>query len=330
MPEAAHKPDTLEAQAAALVNNAADGIDLDALAAEALDDIAPGTANQAPPPAPPAEAALQNMDELAKAVEQLLSDAAANAPVPEAEPGATAAAPSPATKGEPVTSDSPAAPTTTAGAPEPIKNLDSRIAEQADDMIAGEFADEQNEIKGQIGAPPPPPPPAEPSALPPRPAPAPEPVPAAAVPDIPVAPRPAAPTPVNPAVRPAKAESKKRSGPPKLLAALGAPLSRRSKQTRDLVGWAAIITILNASCLWGYLMFFRSATPAVAKAPAHPPADDGHGAKDDGHAKDSHAKDAKDSHGKAPTKTAEKKPAEKKTTPKKSAKKDASASHGGH
>lgn len=335
MPEAPDKQNALEAQAAALISNAPAEIDLDALAAEAVEglvsDAQPAAAAPAPPETPPAATSI-DMADLADAVQKLIDNAPQPAP---AEP--------------PLPADT------------KIETLDAHIAELADDLIAGEFADEQNQIKGQVGAPPPAPPPETPTVAPQAPAPqAPEPA-AAHTPDIPVAPKPMKPAPAAKPPKPVEAPAEPKVETPRralgervkpifaaTLAALSAPLRNASKQTRDRVGWIAIITIFNATCLWGYLLFFRAPSTTV-KAVSHDgdakPAD-GHG---DSHAKDPHAKESADSHGKASSakdshakdshakdahgaaKPTAKKTASKKPAPKKSGKKEAAqASHGGH
>lgn len=301
MPEAPTNQNSLEAQAAALVSSPPD-LDLDSLAAEAVENLV-----KAPPARGPAvEARAQKTEDLADAVQKLVTNAEPQPAEPPLPPDAK------------------------------IETLDAHIADLADNLIQGEVHDEESQLKGQVGAPPEPPPAPEP---PPResapvahaaPAAEPEPVPI----DIPVSPRPSKPAPpAASAERPSELlESKaRRSVPPLLTAALAAmssPLKNSSKRTRDFIGWAAIITLFNATCLWGYLLLFRSAPTATKVVAREHKAEDSH-AKSDSHAKtDSHAK--ADSHGPSSKSS---KPKETKTASKKPAKKDAkaqaAAGHGG-
>ncbi len=305
---------TLDAQAAALVATPSTEIDLDALAAEAVENLVadppkPAAPPAAPPPTAaepaPESAAMQSMDDLAAAVQKLVEDAAPKPPEP------------------PLPSDT------------KIETLDAHIAGLADDLIAGEFADEQNTIKGQVGAPPVPPEAPAPAPTPAPQPPPPEPAPAVApVVTAPSAPSPAAPPPVA-RHKPAKAappapapetpaKTRKLAAALRplstlILSTLAAPLRNRPKPLRDLIGWVAIITIFNATCLWGYLLFFRSSTPTIVVAKA---------AEDSSHEKpaekDAHGAPSKDAHGAT-------KPKEKKTAAKKPVKKDAKAqaAHGG-
>lgn len=321
-------PDTLEAQASALVANPV--IDLDSLAADAVENLESQPANLeqaaadlvSAPPTP-----VTPSPDLAEAVQKLIQDTPAPTPAP-------------------------------APAADKIETLDAQIANIADDLIAGDFADEQGSLKGQVAAPPlvvETPKVAE--AVPP---PAPEPVAvAAAAPPViapaqPVttpqaAPRTAAPPPaaapssaerrkpVNSAAKVAATHGAKAAATLRpvglgMLALVAGPIRDRPKVFRDMVGWVAVVTIFNAGCLWMYVLFFRSATPPPPKPAVATAHDAGHGK--DAHAKaDSHGKkDAKaDSHGKAAGGhgAPEKKKATK-TAAKKPAKKDAKqASHGG-
>lgn len=253
-------------------------------------------------------------EDLAKAVEKLIQEAAAVAP-DAPEPSET---------------------------PKKIEALDAQIAHLADDLIAGEFADEQNVIQGQVGEPPAqeaPPPPAAAD----HPAPTSEPQPvsppaptlkAPAKAPAAVAPPPPAPKPPTPhkAAEPAPKKTKRhgvkiigRLAPPanKALGLICLPLRHKPKYTRDLIGWLAIWTLFMSICLWAYVLFFRSAKPpaptthVVATEPEHAEAKAGHGEK----------KDAKADKAKADKAKADKAKTDK--TKKPPAKKDAAKSHGG-
>jgi hypothetical protein len=194
-------------------------------------------------------------EDLAKAVERLMSSAAG-------EP--VKAAPPPADNGK-------------------IDSLDAELAGLADDLIAGEFKDEDAVL-------------AEPGSE----APAPE---AAAPLNVTeatptesigrAAPPPPPPSPAAPIDEPAETAPSLLAEPePKLplllrlLDALSSPVRGRSQHTRDMVGWIALVTAFNAVCLWGYLGFLRPAQgvarpappPAAEPAPAKPSEpESGHG-----------------------------------------------------
>jgi hypothetical protein len=338
MPEATQNP-SLEARAEELVSG--QEINADSLAAEAVENLVATPLAQAaadlvtaPEPAAPSP-------DLAEAVQKLVESPPPAAPAP------------------PV--------------PDKIETLDAQIATLADDLIAGDLADEEGALKGQVAAPPSVPE-AVPVSLPPAEPPPPSVrAPAPAVPDLkpagetsaavppPMAPGPA--TRVRTPESPAKKEEPRKPSRLKavamaaagsmgtaVLAALSGPIRNRPKMVRDLVGWVALVTIFNATCLWMYVLFFRSADAPPAKPAAAVSHDGGHGkeaAKADGHGgshdsghgkasakKDAHGakKDAhaakKDDHGgghgaasKKSTKTAAKKPAKKDSK--------AQASHGG-
>ena len=97
---------------------------------------------------------------------------------------------------------------------------------------------------------------------------------------------------------------------------LSAPIRKRPKAFRDTIGWAAVVTLFNAMCLWMYVLFFRSPEPPPPKpVAAHETTKDSHGKAATPAKADSHGKP--DAGAKAPepkkksTKTAEKKPAKK-------------------
>lgn len=349
MSEAKDTTQGLDASVAALVGDAAApaaapaGIDFESLAAEAAADMMNGgTAPSSPldpaleeavanlvapaalvtPPAPePVVAAGDEPADLAKAVEKLLNEEA-----PKGEPSAA----------EPV--------------PHKIENLDAKIADLADDLIAGELADEQNVLQGEVGGPPviesAPPPPSgneRPVEKTPEPAPiaeVPSPAPVRQVQETAAStlqPAPIAKPPLKPAAPASKTAEKAakvavRHGTRaanalkphglKLLQLMSGPLQHRPKYVRDLVGWAAIITMFNASCLWMYVLFFRSAkAPAPTTAVAHekPKEEAGHGESAGG---GGHGEKKDDKKSSKPDKN-------KKAPPKKEAKKEAAKGHGG-
>jgi hypothetical protein len=172
----------------------------------------------------------------------------------------------------------PSAPAAPAPAAPPIESLDEQLAEAADDLIAGEFADEERILNEAEGAAPPAGPapveaaaPAAPEPVAPKadvPKPAPKPAPTRKVPKPPspkaVQPEPD-PEPVVTAVRAAvltKAASAI-SGPlasalTSVGATLSAPLKNRPQYVRDTVGWFALFTMFMAVCVWAYILLIRS------------------------------------------------------------------------
>ena len=344
MSEAKDTSQGLDASVAALVgDNAAptqpteSPIDFESLAAEAVADMmnsgaeppspaAPAPADPgldeavaeliaAPPPSQPATPSQEPAD-LAKAVEKLLEEEAAQA----------------AQVAPPV--------------PEKIETLDAKIANLADDLIAGELADEKNVLQGEVGVPPvkeAPPPPSgtdKPADQAPAPAPRvaeaapvfepPEPVTTTRAPAAPAA-RPPAPKQAtstrDTAEKAAKAAARHgaraalRLKPHglKLLQLMSGPLQNRPKYMRDVVGWVAIITLFNASCLWMYVLFFRSAK-APAPVTTVVKAEESH----------DQAKDESSGHGeKKAEKKDDKKSSKTDKTKKPPPKKDAAKSHGG-
>lgn len=313
----------------------ANDFDVDALAAEAVNLlVSVNPQNEAPAPpsiesaleaaaedlaaAAPVSAAPTEADDLAKAVERLIQEA----PPASAEPATT---------------------------PKKIEALDAQIADLADDLIAGEFADENNVLQGQIGEPPakeaPPPPVSteQPMALP-TPPPAPEPTPKAEQPVATVEPeRPAPPAPKAPtspgfaraaaksaakvaAAHGTKAASRLKPLVIKVLELISSPLSDKPKYIRDLVGWLALWTLFVSISLWGYVLFFRSAkppevvTPVAAAESESAKSEGGHGESKSGHGEKKDAKPDK----------AKKAPAKKEPPKKEAAKKDTAKAHGGH
>jgi hypothetical protein len=255
----------------------------------------PGASVSASSPAPPPE------HDLAKAVEKLIQEQPAPATLSPSEPP-----------------------------PAKIETLDAQIADLADDLIAGEFADESSVVQGGVGEPPanqPPPPssgtektgsaapadrPGAEAALFEAAAPAAEPTwPQAVLAEAKVEPNPtSAPRPVSkpppPIVKPAatsrqvaemaakvaarqgvKAARTLKPHGLKLLELISAPLLRKPKPIRDLIGWIALVTLFNAACLWMYVLFFRSAkvpeptTPVVAVEHASDAKDQKSDKKDD-------------------------------------------------
>jgi hypothetical protein len=167
----------------------------------------------------------------------------------------------------------------------PIRTLDAQLAEAADDLIAGEFADE-DEILNAVPAVVAPvvPVPASQDAEKPAPEVSPETEEPAAVAKVaepepaPMrAPRVVLPPPVE-AVAPSVAEEARKLPSPKAAmalalgalfspvisaldaaaAAVSAPLRNRSQHTRDLVGWLAMVNLFLAVCVWVYLLAIRS------------------------------------------------------------------------
>ena len=107
-----------------------------------------------------------------------------------------------------------------------------------------------------------------------------------------------------------------------LLWLLSRPLASKSKSTRDLMGWFALVTLFNASCLWIYVLFFRSNKPPapgppVARATAS-------------HGGDGHSDSAKPDPGAKSGDHGAKPPKAKKAAKKSSAKSQSAAHGGGH
>ncbi|MFN0133132.1 MAG: hypothetical protein ACKVW3_11495 [Phycisphaerales bacterium] len=217
--------------------------------------------------------------------------------------------------------------------PERIDSLDAALAGKGDELIAGEFADE-NSVLSQAEAPEPDEPapgvaeeriesPVEakperaPSAAV-KPSGAPSEAIQTAVPWADTAPpEPIAAKPSKPAfsaiavglLRPIgqRAGSLVKAA----LYSMSAPLHGKPKHVRDAIAWVALVQGFFAVCVWGYIAFRpKEARPPdgpIAKADGH--GTDGHGAgaghgKDDGHGaakKDAHGKPSakKDSHGAA-------------------------------
>ncbi len=325
-------------------------LDFEALAAEAVNLLV-----SAMPPEETAPPPTQSVEEsLAAAAADLANSAAAvseapvtlaDAPPSESQDLAKAV--------ERLIQEAPPEPAPAPETPKKIEALDAQIANLADDLIAGEFADEQNVLQGQVGEPPAkeaPPPPLgaeQPTAKPAEPAPkveAPATLVAPAAKPAAVAPAPAAPTtPPAPNVarkaatsaakvaaqHGAKAAGRLKPLGVKLLELISLPLKDKPKYTRDLVGWLALWTLFVSVSLWAYVLFFRSAKPPTAAQPvaaaesehgaAKPEAKGGHGEAKGGHG------EAKGGHGEKKDAKAAKKPPAKKEA----AKKDAAKSHGG-
>lgn len=54
----------------------------------------------------------------------------------------------------------------------------------------------------------------------------------------------------------------------KLLDAAAAPINRRPKYVRDLIGWCAAVTLFYALCAWGYILLIRQpSVPEPTQAP---------------------------------------------------------------
>lgn len=230
--------------------------------------------------------------DLAKAVEKLLEEAPAGA---QAAPPVTA----------------------TAAALEAgkIDSLDAELAGLADDLISGEFADENAVLKSNDQAKPAPVPTEKQAAAPAAPA---TPAPAAAAAGKPEAPKPEAapvpeakaqPHPAEPARKPEVAKPRPIPEPMtepsvllKAMAAVSAPLSGKPQYIRDVIGWNALWVGFLAMCVWVYVLVFRSDEPAPPPPVTPAKADSGHGEKPVSH----EAKPAKkpDAHGakKAPAK----------------------------
>jgi hypothetical protein len=220
-----------------------------------------------------ADLAAPTHNELADAVEKLISESA----------GTPAAAAAPLETG--------------------IASLDAELAGLADNLIAGEFAED-------------PPPPPEPPP-PPAPAPPPEPAPAA------VAASPVETPALKPAPAPVHTPPKPKLPPPPpkpSLAAtlvletfnlLSSPLRRLPAYWRDVVAWAALVNGFLALCVWIYVLVFRSDEPLPPPPPDQPAEKSSHG-KADSHGKsDSHGSGHDDKPAKKTTRASSKKAAAK-------------------
>lgn len=210
---------------------------------------------------PPSDQATD--EDLAQAVERLLTETP----------------PAPATP-------EPAAPVAAAAQSGQIESLDQELASLADDLIAGEIASE-NQLLAQeaaqeaeqaaavaAAAPTPEAAPPEPQPMPDAEAAAPEPAPepqlAIDPPTAPVVEPPprVAETPETPPAAPMPAAAPAR---PALLvramAMASAPLRDRPPHVRQMVGWVALVQAFLALCVWGYLLLIR---PTQAVPPAAP------------------------------------------------------------
>lgn len=315
-------------------------LDFEALAAEAVNLLV-----SAMPPEQTAPPPTQSVEESLAAAAADLANTAASAPPADAPPLESQDL---AKAVERLIQEAPPEPAPAPETPKKIEALDAQIANLADDLIAGEFADEQNVLQGQVGEPPAkeaPPPPLgaeQPAAKPAEPAPKVEapatlvaptakpaaPAPAPAAPTAPPAPsvaRKAATSAAKVAAQHgAKAAGRLKPLGLKLLELISQPLKDKPKYTRDLVGWLALWTLFVSVSLWAYVLFFRSANPPAAAKPvaaaesehgaAKPEAKGGHGEAKGGEAKGGHG---------------EKKAAKKPPAKKEAAKKDAAKSHGG-
>ncbi len=302
----------------------------DALLRQMVATTPPGASAPKAPVPPPASSSpppnIEALDEhLADAVDSMLAierepslpppdPQASNAPPPQKF---EAIAPGPVKDVEPPSLDqqpAPPKPASPAGTPEPTKPIEPAAAVAA--------------------APPPPPYPAPSIAA--APAAAPKTNPAPPIP-------PASAAPAKPPVHTAALQTAKgltgatakhgqsllKSIEPPLLqaaATISKPLTQKPKLVRDIVAFAALITLFWAGCVWFYVLALQPpAGPSPAKAHEETADAGGHGAKaDDGHgAKKDDGHGAKKDDGHATKKTEKKKPAKKDT------KKDAKAS-GGH
>lgn len=191
----------------------------------------------------PVEAPAGATEDLAQAVEKLIQDSG---------PDAAGAAEAPAAE---VPGAAPAA------ASDRIESLDAELAGIADDVIAGEFANESEVLTGEA------------QAVAPAAEPAPAPV-EAAVPAAPVVAPVAVATPVVApvAVAPKPALAGPRAAEPsavlRLMWAISSPLRGKPQHVRDAAGWIALVQAFLALWVVSYVLFFRSNEPPLPTAAA--------------------------------------------------------------
>ncbi|MEO0716561.1 MAG: hypothetical protein AAFY58_06180, partial [Planctomycetota bacterium] len=265
-----------------------DAADLDDAVAALTEELMGDDSSPVAEPTPPTEAAAAPDAPEADVADELATEP--EAPTASETPTADASAAEP----EPVAAPAPAPAADTDDALGGLGDLDDAIAALTSELIDGEFLDAAGE-SAEVDAPPG-------ASAPAEPAPSSEATPAAAsepaAAATPATPDPGAPPPAAPADEPAttatarepKPAKAKPSWKPKLVAAfvtakamlttltvkaaplgekvarlMSAPLNSKPKAVRDLIGWAGLITVFYAACLWFVVLFLRSPQVPMAE-----------------------------------------------------------------